>query len=277
VLLELEGMLFLGTADELLAQAHALAPTTDFLVLGLRRIGEIDSTGARALLALAADLADSGRWLVLADLDLRDARSQTIRAMRHAEDVDTGGGVTDDRLAARGLHVEADVDMALQWAEDRLLERLGVTHAGDAALTLSQTVLGTDIAPADLAWLGTQMTELRLAPGEALFRRGDVGDALYVITQGEIAIMLPGGSGRRLASLAPGIVVGELALLQHEPRSADAVAETALTVLRLDCATFDRMQLERPALWDRLMRNLTLHLSARLRSVTVELSAALEP
>jgi len=264
-LLELEGTVFFGTADELADRVHQLMPDTDFVILGLRRVSDIDSTGARAILDLASDLAHTGKQLIVADLRESDARMQTIRAM--------GGSAS----APAGLRFEPDVDMALQWAEDRLLERLGVSHPGDGPLTLAQTVLGVDVAPADLAWLRTQMTELELAPGESLFRAGDAGDALYVSLQGEVAIMLPGRSGRRLASLAPGIVVGELALLHRTQRSADAVADSPLTVLRLDTVTFDRMRDEHPALWDRLMRNLTLHLSARLRSVTLELSAALEP
>lgn len=264
-LLELEGAIFFGTADELADRIHQLAPATDFVVLGLRRVADIDSTGARTLLDLAGDLAQAGKRLIVADLGANDARMQTIGAMAGSAG------------APAGLHFEPDVDMALEWAEDRLLDRLGISHPGDRPLALAETVLARDVAPADLAWLRAQMTELTLAPGEVLFRAGDAGDALYVSLQGEVAIMLPGGGGRRLAALAPGIVVGELALLHHARRSADAVAASTLTLLRLDTATFDRMREERPALWDRLMRNLTLHISARLRSVTVELAAALAP
>jgi len=264
-LLELEGTLFFGTADELADRVHHLLPEVDFLILGMRRATDIDTTGARLLQDLARDLAQAGKTLIVADLGPHDPRLQTIRAM---------GGAA---LTASSARFEPDVDMALQWAEDRLLERLGVVHPDSAPLPLAQTVLGAGLTPPDLAWLRTQMTERTLAPGEPLFRAGDTGDALYVSLRGEIAIMLPGGSGRRLAVLAPGIVVGEMALLQGSPRSADAVADSALTLLRLDRATFDGLRGERPALWDQLMRNLALHLASRLRSVTSELSAALEP
>lgn len=264
-LLELEGTIFFGTADELADRVHRLMPEIDTLVLGMRRVSDIDSTGARLLHDLARDLTSAGKAFIVADLGAHDARMQTIRAM--------GGSA----LAASGARFEPDVDMALQWAEDRLLERLGVTPHDSAALTLAQTVLGAGLPPPDLAWLRTQMSERQLAPGEVLFRAGDAGDALYVSVRGEIAIMLPGGSGRRLAVLAPGIVVGELALLHGSPRSADAVADSALTVLRLARADFDGLREARPALWDQLMRNLAMHLSARLRSVTTELSAALAP
>lgn len=264
-LLELEGTIFFGTADELADRVHRLMPDTDFLVLGMRRVTDIDSTGARLLQDLARDLTQAGKSLLVADLGSHDARMLTIRAM--------GGSA----LGTSGARFEPDVDMALQWAEDRLLERLDVVRPDSPPLTLEQTVLGANLTPPDLAGLRALMTERHLAPGEVLFRAGDVGDGLYVSLRGEIAIMLPGRSGRRMAALAAGIVVGELALLHGAPRSADAIAESALTVLRLDRAAFDRLREERPRLWDQLMRNLALHLSARLRSVTSELSAALEP
>ena len=264
-LLELEGTVFFGTADELADRVHQLAPQTDCVILGLHRVADIDSTGARAVLDLASDLTHAGKQLIVADLGASDARMQTIRAMAGSAPMPAG------------LRFEPDVDMALEWAEDRLLERLGVAHAGDGPLPLGETVLGLDVAPADLAWLRAQMTELTVAHGDVLFRAGDAGDALYVSLQGEVAIMLPGGGGRRLATLAPGIVVGELALLHRTRRSADAIAASTLTLLRLDAATFDRIRDQRPALWDRLMRNLTLHISTRLRSVTVALAAALAP
>ena len=68
---------------------------------------------------------------------------------------------------------------------------------------------------------------------------------------------------------------GELAVLEGKPRSADAMAEVALTVIRLSTEDFDRLRLEQPALAAKVLRNLGRYLSARMRSLTVELSAAL--
>ena len=184
VLLELEGTIFFGTSEELADRVHTLSRDADCLILGMRRVGDIDGTGARTLLALAEDLRRAGKWLIVADLPERDARLHALRAMGSLE-----------RVA--GLHFEADVDLALQWAEDRLLDAASIAPPAGRPLTLAETVLGHGLAAEDLAWMQAQMSEVRFAPGEYLFRSGDPGDALYVSVQGEISVMLPGQSGRR--------------------------------------------------------------------------------
>lgn len=98
-----------------------------------------------------------------------------------------------------------------------------------------------------------------------------MADALYFNVQGDIGIRLPGGQ-RRLVSFAPGLMVGELAALAKGRRSADAIAETPLTVLRLSTDSLDRLRREQPALAAKLLHNIALHLSGRLRDLTQELS-----
>jgi CRP/FNR family transcriptional regulator, cyclic AMP receptor protein len=65
-----------------------------------------------------------------------------------------------------------------------------------------------------------------LAANEVLFQKGDPGDALYAIRRGQIRIGTGTAAGRRLTMnlLGPGDVFGEIALLDGQPRTADAVA-----------------------------------------------------
>lgn len=79
--------------------------------------------------------------------------------------------------------------------------------------------------------------------GETLFRRGDEGTALYIITSGRIRITLPSSQDDEITVtvFSNGDFFGEMALLDGMPRSADAVAleETHLYVLnRSDFITF---------------------------------------
>jgi CRP/FNR family transcriptional regulator, cyclic AMP receptor protein len=79
--------------------------------------------------------------------------------------------------------------------------------------------------------------------GETLFRRGDEGTALYIITSGRIRITLPSSRDDEITVtvFSNGDFFGEMALLDGMPRSADAVAleETHLYVLnRSDFITF---------------------------------------
>lgn len=111
--------------------------------------------------------------------------------------------------------------------------------------------------------------------GACLFRAGDPGDAIYVSIEGEIGVHLA-GSARRLASFAPGVMVGEMSVLEAQRRSADAVAETDLVVLRLSAEAFERLRGAHPMLAAKLLHNISLYLAGRLRGLTAELAAWVE-
>jgi len=74
--------------------------------------------------------------------------------------------------------------------------------------------------------------------GEVVFHKGDPGDTLYVITQGQVKIVLPSDSGEEalLGVLDEGEFFGELSLIDEQPRSATIVAteQTETLVLRRD-------------------------------------------
>lgn len=70
-----------------------------------------------------------------------------------------------------------------------------------------------------------------LAAGEALFRRGEDASEMYVLLDGKVDVTL---EGRLIESLGPGSIFGEMAIVDDSPRSADAVAITAVRVEPID-------------------------------------------
>lgn len=68
--------------------------------------------------------------------------------------------------------------------------------------------------------------------GETMFRAGDPGNFAYFIETGDVDIVLPDGSGGELliARLGPGEVLGEMALIDGQPRCASAVAADKVVV-----------------------------------------------
>ena len=105
-----------------------------------------------------------------------------------------------------------------------------------------------------------------LRAGEALFRQGDPGDRLYVLTQGSISIV--GGNGpvrQRFESFSPGVMMGDMSMLDGVGRSADAIADNEVVVWSLTRATYEALVLDDPLLGERLTRNIAIHLSERLR------------
>jgi len=64
--------------------------------------------------------------------------------------------------------------------------------------------------------------------GEIIFREGDAADELYIVKTGKVEIRL----GNRLLDTLPELsIFGEMALIDHSPRSATAVAATDATVV----------------------------------------------
>jgi SulP family sulfate permease len=263
VVIELEGPLFFGTADAAAREIERRAAAAESVIVDFHRVPDVDVNGAQVLLQAAAALDAAGRTLLVAALHEGGGPLRAIRG------VDVHGQLARAQLFA-------DVDLALEAAEDRLLERLQAMPAGTRALALHETLLGEGLADDELHRLGALLVECRFACGEAVFRQGEPGDSLYVALRGRVAIWRRGGAGlpeRRLVSFTPGVVFGEMAMLSGEPRSADGVAEEDVVLLMLSRAAFERLSADAPALAAKLLRKLQLHLAARLRTVTDELQA----
>jgi CRP-like cAMP-binding protein len=88
----------------------------------------------------------------------------------------------------------------------------------------------------------------RYARDEALFRKGDKGTGLVVVMSGGIKVVLPSADGQEivLSVIGPSEVVGEIALLDGQPRTADCVAIAPTETLTLDRRDFLPLLQTRP-------------------------------
>ena len=101
---------------------------------------------------------------------------------------------------------------------------------------IKQVPLFKSLQPEDSRRIADLLKDQYLKRGDVLFRKGDEGQALYLIIQGKIKISVTSRLGDEviLAIMSDGDFFGEMALLDGLPRSADAVAneDTNLLVLR---------------------------------------------
>jgi len=95
----------------------------------------------------------------------------------------------------------------------------------------------------DLARLGETVEEVTLPSGQRLFSEGDEGDRAYILQQGEIEI-IKDSSGREVLLAVhedPGVVIGEMAVLEEIPRTATVRARTDARLLSIHKDEVDRL------------------------------------
>jgi CRP/FNR family transcriptional regulator, cyclic AMP receptor protein len=122
----------------------------------------------------------------------------------------------------------------------------------------------------ELMTLATFSKEERFAAGASLFQEGDEGAEMYVILEGKAMIskFIPGAGEEALAILERGEFFGEMALIDGEPRSADARAYGGpLTVLTLDQATVREILAMDPQAALEFMQLLCRLVANRLREI----------
>ncbi len=103
-----------------------------------------------------------------------------------------------------------------------------------ARRALSATPLLAGLGPAALAVLVDRLELIHLEKGKVLFKEGDPGDTLFVISEGEVAVVSEGPPRTELSRLLPGAFFGEVALITDAPRSATIVAVANTELMAID-------------------------------------------
>jgi SulP family sulfate permease len=246
LVVELQGALFFGSAERLAQIVDSeTAKETTALLLELRRITEIDSTGARILGDIDAALSARGVKLALVLSSRTETAARLADIFRH------------DRFYP-------DIDRAIEWAEDDLLRSTGT--GSFAELALDRIPLLHDFTADQTACLRNWLEPVAWPAGHIIFRHGDPGSSLYLVTRGRASVHLVHDDGDiRLVTFAAGAVFGELALLDRGPRSATITVDEDLTGFGLSEASFAILCQQQPDIAIKLLSALGRELSVRVR------------
>ena len=146
---------------------------------------------------------------------------------------------------------------------------LGKLGRGRKAELLRDIALFQTCNRRELAQVAALTIDIELDEGTMLTREGHAGGLAYVIVNGTAEVTR---KGRRIATLGPGAVVGELSLIDGKPRSASVRATSDLQVLELDAHDLRRLLDRAPHVLHKLLEALSL----RIREVdTVSASGRL--
>jgi len=131
---------------------------------------------------------------------------------------------------------------------------MGATEYLEQPLAGVSLFAGLDAS--SLAKLAAVVHRRTFRQGEIIFHRDEPGNVLYVIVRGKVKICLTGTDGQEiaLAVLSSGDCFGELAILDGQPRSADAVALEDVEALTLQRADFHRVVMAEPRIAIQVMQ-----------------------
>src|SRR5690606_33774708 len=102
---------------------------------------------------------------------------------------------------------------------------------GDYLEHLARVPLFTSLSKRDLQKIAKAVEEIAVEKGAMLVEQGSAGKEAFVIVNGTASVKR---NGKKVATLGPGAVVGELSLLDRGPRTATVTADSDLTFLVID-------------------------------------------
>jgi len=95
---------------------------------------------------------------------------------------------------------------------------------------LTAIPLFSKLSPEEAKRLAAFATETSIAEGQILMKQGDYSTELIAIEEGTADVVR---DGDKIASLGPGDLIGEMGLLEREPRNADVIATSPMRVIKL--------------------------------------------
>jgi glutaminase len=174
---ELQGDLAFASMEVAVRGLVADAEAASHLVLDLSRAGDVDPPAARMILDLLAGLAARGRTLAFVGMQ-RHGRLERFLVEARAAD------------PAIALLDFDDLDAALEWCEDRLLEALAPAAAEPDELPLAKHEFLQGLDPEELALVASLLERREFAPREILVRQGERADALFLLVAGCASVVV---------------------------------------------------------------------------------------
>jgi SulP family sulfate permease len=262
-IVQLQGYLFFGTADRVVSIIRKRIVDMDeqplrFVVVDFKHVSGADSAAITCFVKILRLVEPVGVSLVFTHLQ-EDIERQLMRA--------------SNATVTNKLMVMADLDGALEMAEESLLSERGETGTDMTLLHHLGSIVGEHARLPDLI---SAMTRQVMQPEEVLIRQGDKADDLFFLASGRVRVQvtLPNGRALRLRSMLAGAIVGEVAFYLGQTRTADVIVELPSVVYQLKAAKLASLEgsdAELAALAHRIMAA-TLSEKLAMANKTIQLS-----
>lgn len=254
--LELQGELSFAAGELVTSSALAGAGETDFAVLDFKAVRAIDLIDVPIFSHLIESYEETGGEIAFSDIDRHPLFADDLNRHREKE----------------GLHpvrTFPDLDLALEWCEQGLLEKYGDVET-DVELSLAQHGATIGMSPEQIAMLAKHLDHREYESGAVIYDEAATRvQEMLLVTAGKISILIRGEDGEhhRVATLSPGMTLGEVAMLSGGERIGTSVADTRVAAWVLETGDLEVLRAADPALVAILFENLIKMMGVRVSNL----------
>ena len=243
-ILQLQGFIFFGTANNLLNQIRGRVndpnqERPDFVVLDFQRVAGLDSTAMLSFTRMK-QLAESEGFTLL----LTQPNERVLNQLRQS-------GLVDEDA----VRIFPSLDQGVESCENLLLVKANVAldETPSPLARQLQQILASGAGAAGEASLNdeaslddflTHLQKMDIEAGQTLIKMGDKAEDLFFIESGQVTAQLtrPGRPPIRLETMSSGSVVGEIGFYLGLERTADVISDEPGTVYRLSLEDLKKLE-----------------------------------
>ena len=250
--LRLTGHMFFGNSGRITQLVDELHGDCAFVVVDISQVHDADPSGVEAIVWLLRNLLKRSLRVVVTGLG--KTRVLTLQNLP---------------VVLPGLEQQVDLDRGLELCEDWVLQSHTTLPLAQMARTIESNSLLNGLSDDEITAVLLVADVRRVAQGEALFRKDEASDGVWMLQSGQVSILAGlGAEATRLATFGPGQFVGEMGFIDGNSRSATATADTEVDAVLLDKQAIAALVRDHPHAALRITRNIANELSHRVRNTT---------
>ncbi len=259
--IDLQGDLVFSSAEFILRETITEAAESEHVILNYRHVQGTDLVAANLLCELATRLVRAGKTTILSG-----TRHLPVIAKIFKKEMPAA-------VYAQILWIQ-DFDLALEHCENVLIGTHADLHHSGLRAPFSECELVQGLASDDLTLLQSLCRKSTFSAEQVIIQTDEIPADLFFLIKGKVSAWLDsrGTESKRVATFTPGMVFGEMALLDRSKRAARVVADTDVECLCLPLDALDNLHSTHPSLVIHVMQSLASLLSRRLRKANTELS-----